>query len=276
MFNLPQPAQPNQQPNLDLEIASGDTNASGAPKTFLPVLNLAQVREINRLMVEEYGLGYLQMMEQSGRLLVNLIRRLVGGDLRNKPIVVLAGPGDKGGTGMVTARYLHNAGARVICVASRTIQEVSQPSVHQYRLLNKLAVPVVTQASVPPLRLLSLLRESVLTIDAILGSGLVGYPRGSEAFLLHALKQVQPSVVSLDLPSGLMADTGSTYENTVKAKATLALGLPKTGLMVPNALPYIGQLYLADIGVPSIIYKQVGLNIGPLFSAGEIVLLRRH
>lgn len=276
MSNQIEPAFSSHNSSLTKEISANPATANEAASNTLPILSLAQIREVNRLMVEEYGLGYIQMMEQSGRLLANLVRRLVGGDLRNKQLVVLAGPGDKGGTGMVTARYLHNAGAKVICVASRTIQEVSQPAVHQYRLLNKLAVPVVTLASIPPLRLLNLLRESELTIDAILGSGLLGYPRGNESFLLHAISQVHPAIISLDLPSGLMADSGSSYENTVKAKATLALGLPKPGLLVPTALPYVGQLYLADIGVPPLIYQQVGLNIGPIFSAGEIILLRRH
>ena len=93
---------------------------------------------------------------------------------------------------------------------------------------------------------------------------------------MQAVNQAHTRVLSLDVPSGLMADTGSTYGLTLHAIATLAFGLPKQGLLLAAATPYVGELYLADIGIPPVLYKHTGLQIGPLFSASDIILLRRH
>jgi NAD(P)H-hydrate epimerase len=242
----------------------------------LPVLTVEQASQINRLMVEEYGLGYSQMLEQAGRTLASLARRLVGGDLRGKQLVVLVGAGNKGGAGLVATRYLHNAGAKVLAIMSRSSSEISHTSIHQYRVLTKIGVSVATQATVPPLRLVALLRESDLTIDALLGSGLAGYPRGSEAFLMQAAIQAQAKLLALDVPSGLVADTGTPYGAALQVKATLALGLPKVGVTLAAATSYVGELYLADIGIPPVAYTHLGMQIGPLFSASDIILLRRR
>ncbi len=80
-------------------------------------------------------------------------------------------------------------------------------------------------------------------------------------------------ILSLDLPSGLDATTGQAHDPTIRASATLTLALPKTGLRAPGASAYVGELYLADIGVPPALYTHLGLSVGPLFAAHEIVRL---
>lgn len=242
----------------------------------LPVLTLQQVEQINHLMVEEYGLGYLQMMEQAGRSLTSLTRRLVGGNLKGKSLVVLVGPGNKGGTGLVAARCLHNAGAKVCCIMSRSVSEVSDPTAHQYRILSRLSVQILHHTKLPPSRLLHLLHESDLTLDTVLGSGLQGSPRGSEEFLVQAVQQATARVVALDVPSGLQAEEGIACVPTLHAQATLALGLPKVGVVTAAAAKYVGELYLSDIGVPPVAYAALGLQVEPLFSTSDIIMLRRR
>lgn len=114
-----------------------------------------------------------------------------------------------------------------------------------------------------------------LVIDALIGYGLGGAPRGAAAALIRAANEQAAPVLSLDLPSGLDATTGEAYEPTIRASATLTLALPKTGLLAPGAAEWTGELYLADIGIPAEVYREpgLGLEVGPLFARQEILRL---
>lgn len=92
-------------------------------------------------------------------------------------------------------------------------------------------------------------------VDALIGYGLRGVPRGRTAELLELCNQHAARVLSLDVPSGLDATTGEAPGAVVHAERTLTLALPKTGLQrVP------GELYLADIGIPLEVYRPLGLS----------------
>src|SRR5712691_9984033 len=79
----------------------------------VPWLSVEQMREVDRVMVDELGILLVRMMENAGRNLAQLARHLLGGDARGRSIVVLAGPGGNGGGGLVAARHLAVAGAQV-------------------------------------------------------------------------------------------------------------------------------------------------------------------
>ena len=74
-----------------------------------------------------------------------------------------------------------------------------------------------------------------------------------------------------ETPSGLDTTTGHPGNPCLRAAATLTLLLPKTGLLAPEARPYVGDLYLADIGVPPELYRRLGLEVGPIFGEGSII-----
>lgn len=103
-------------------------------------------------------------------------------------------------------------------------------------------------------------------IDALLGYSLNGPPRGATAMLIRQVNGSGQPILALDLPSGLHPDTGEISDPCIQAHATLTLALPKRGLLVPSAKPYMGRLWVGDIGVPSGLYERVGLRVGPLFS----------
>ena len=80
-------------------------------------------------------------------------------------------------------------------------------------------------------------------------------------------------IVALDVPSGLTADTGEAFDPTVRASRTLTLALPKVGLLRPNARPYVGELFVADISIPEVILSKLGVAAGALFATDDIVPL---
>lgn len=108
-------------------------------------------------------------------------------------------------------------------------------------------------------------------IDALLGYSLNGPPRGEIATLIRRVNGTGRPILALDLPSGLHPDTGEISDPSIRAHATLTLALPKRGLLVPTAKPYVGRLWVGDIGVPSGLYERVGLRVGPLFSQAPVV-----
>ena len=117
------------------------------------------------------------------------------------------------------------------------------------------------------------LAQADLIVDALIGYGLTGSPRPEVAGWIDRANAAQRPILALDTPSGLDVTTGIPSQPCVRASATLTLALPKIGLLAETARPYVGQLYLADIGVPPEVYQQMGLSVPPVFASEEIVAL---
>jgi NAD(P)H-hydrate epimerase len=239
----------------------------------LPSLTASEMRELDRLMVEEFGIGLLQMMEHAGRNLTEVARILLAGELLGRQIVVLVGPGNNGGGGLVAARHLANGGARVVVVLSEAPAHLREIPARQYATLSRMGVRSVVFDSAGAATLSVCLGPCDLVIDALLGYSLDGPPRGRIAEIIRQANGSGRPILALDLPSGLHPDTGEAATPCIRAHATLTLALPKRGLLVPTAKPYVGRLWLGDIGVPPQFYKRVGLEVRPLFSCAPVILV---
>jgi NAD(P)H-hydrate epimerase len=218
-------------------------------------------------MVEEYGVQIEQMMENAGRSLANLVREILGDMVRDKKILIAAGKGNNGGGGMVAARHLHNWGADVTLILNNT--HVKGVPGTQMNIIKNFGIEIKTGEKV-----IKYLRKfkGEAVIDSLIGYGLSGAPREWTAEVIKALNSIQTPVISLDVPSGLDSTTGEVFNPCVKASATMTLALPKVGLIKPNA-DVVGDLYLADIGVPNRLYKEIGIEIPLIFNTNEIIRL---
>ncbi len=114
-----------------------------------------------------------------------------------------------------------------------------------------------------------------LIVDGVIGYNLRGTPAGAAAMLIEWANAERAPVLALDAPSGVDTTTGTVYEPTVRADATMTLALPKEGLRAPGVAPYVGELYLADISVPPSLYAApaIGLSVGPLFARDDVIRL---
>lgn len=228
------------------------------------------MREVDRLMIETYRIELIQMMEHAGRHLAHLARvRFLDGDARGKQVVVLAGSGGNGGGVLVCARWLHNAGAAVRVHTTVDHDHFAAVPAHQLAILQRMGVPValadaVTTEVAPN-----------LIVDGIIGYSLSGAPRGMAAVLIRWANTSGAPTLSLDVPSGLDATSGAVADPAIQATATLTLALPKKGLREPGGRRLVGELYLADIGVPPDLYAQpsLGLSVNPIFHRSDIVRL---
>jgi NAD(P)H-hydrate epimerase len=213
----------------------------------LPALSAAQMREVDRLMIDEFRIDLAQMMENAGRNLAELTLR------RYSPtrVVVLAGSGGNGGGGLVAARHLTNRGVAVTVTLSHHRTSMAPVPQHQLEILTKMGVTLLPEP-----------RPTDLVIDALIGYSLRGDPSGRASDLIRWLNEQSAPVLSLDLPSGLDATTGRPSNPCVSADATMTIALPKLGLR--NARE-VGALYLADISVPAALYRRLELDVPLLF-----------
>ncbi len=235
----------------------------------IPTVTADQMREVDRLMEETYGISLLQMMELAGRNLADLARAQLNGSVVERSIIVAAGRGNNGGGGLVAARHLVNWGAAVTILVE-SAQELSRAPRAQWESLKHL--PLGWHEGEPARRFLHQARADLI-IDALIGYGLRGDPRGWVAGMIDQINALARSVLALDVPSGLDATTGRPGTPCINASTTMTLALPKAGLLQAEARPFVGNLYLADIGVPSELYSRLGLNVGPIFRRCSVISL---
>ena len=227
----------------------------------IPALTTEQMVEVDRLMIEEYGISLLQMMENAGRNLAELALRMLNENGKSKRVAILCGSGNNGGGGMVSARHLHNRGADVhlIRVGDRPLKEIPA---RQWAILSQMGLRDKPDFN---------LHDADLIIDAIIGYGLQGKPRPDTARWIERINASGVPVLSLDAPSGLDTSLGSASKPTIHARSTLTLALPKTGLLTESAKEAVGVLYLADISVPPELYGALDLDVEPLFYEDTIL-----
>lgn len=229
----------------------------------IPTLTTEQMVEVDRLMVEEYGIGLLQMMENAGRHLAEQAARLLAPKaLQDCRVLAMCGGGNNGGGGMVAARHLHNRGARVVAALLSAQEKLKAVPAQQWRTLQAIGLELLRSPNFDGMDLI---------IDALIGYGLQGDPRSDAARWIDAANQSGSPILTLDAPSGLDTNTGEAGRPCIHATATLTLALPKTGLLAEAARPYVGELYLADISVPPALYRRIGVNVPLLFAADSIL-----
>jgi NAD(P)H-hydrate epimerase len=217
----------------------------------VPSLSTDQMREVDRIAVEAFGLGLLQMMENAGRNLAEVV-------LHQFPhiegtIVVLAGPGGNGGGGLCAARHLHNHGLEVELILAKPL--IGQAAQNQLNILENAGISVLEEDDRS-----GALQRAYVVLDALIGYSLRGAPRGNTAKLIQLANQLAQRIVSLDIPSGVDATTGETPGIAIYPQITVTLALPKSGLAQVE-----GEVILADIGIPLQVYKTMGLDLEPFF-----------
>ena len=128
-----------------------------------------------------------------------------------------------------------------------------------------MGIPAHVSAAIP---------GSALVIDGILGFSTTSAPAGNTADLIRKANLAAIPILSIDVPSGLQASTGEPFDPTIRATATLTLGLPKTGLLTERARPVVGDLWVADIGIPLAAYAAARIAVGPVFATDEFLEMR--
>ncbi len=222
----------------------------------VPSVTAEQMREVDRMALDQTGPNLFQMMEHAGRNLALFAIAVLDDAWYKATIVVLAGRGGNGGGGICAARHLANRGVNVrLCIAEPDrLEEVPafQRKIFQSTNGQEIAMD-------------SLGGERVdLIIDALIGYGLRAAPRNPVAELIRWANGTGAPILALDVPSGVDATTGHRPGECITPHWTMTLALPKTGLLSQRT----GQLFLADIGIPDQTYRRLGLSYVNPFAKG--------
>jgi NAD(P)H-hydrate epimerase len=221
------------------------------------VTNNAQIREMDRIMVEEYQYPSLLLMETAGRKAAERILALYPAISR---FLICCGPGNNGGDGLVVARYLQQAGKTVWLVFAQPADKFKGDAETNYKIVERSDLDHAVFAEVSDAQLSQFLHRGTIIIDAILGSGLQGELREPAASMLAHLRNKPNSVVALDMPSGLLGDTGAVLSRPLKCEYTLTFQLPKICHYVSPASQYCGRVETIDIGIYPSIEERLGLR----------------
>lgn len=213
----------------------------------MPAVTAAQMRQVDRIAMEETGPNLFQMMENAGRTLALLALEMLGKNWQQAQIVVLAGSGGNGGGGICAARHLANRGAAVtLCLAAT--DRLGDVPAFQRKIFQGTAGKEVERKALGR-------GAADCILDALIGYSLHAAPRGPVAALVQWANGADAPILSLDVPSGVDATTGETPGDFIQPELTMTLALPKTGLSPERT----GDLVLADIGIPAETYRRMGL-----------------
>ena len=236
---------------------------AGVPESTNPkIVTVAQMAALEQAS-ERHGVSTDTLMENAGLAVAQSGRRLVGGGIAAVPVLVLVGPGNNGADGLVAARHLQRWGARVTAylVTNRPSSDPKMDLALGYE------IEVVRCADDPDLsRLDRLLSRSRLVIDAVLGTGSSRPLEGTVREVMLRLCQTRswaapPKLLALDLPSGLNGDSGAVDPACPVVDVTVALGRPKAGLLAFPGAAHVGELEIADIGLPRDLEEDEQINL---------------
>ncbi|HJZ73565.1 MAG TPA: NAD(P)H-hydrate dehydratase [Vicinamibacterales bacterium] len=215
------------------------------------------MREADRRTIEDIGIPSLVLMENAGRQAVAAMEAIYG-DLLDRHVGVLCGRGNNGGDGFVVARTLVQRGVDVSVFLIGSVADVRGDARVNLEILGRLGLTVVEVADSQAWELhVSEVNDCTLIVDAIFGTGLKAPVSG---FIESVITDVNASgipVVSIDLPSGLSADSADPIGPSIDAGLTITIAAPKLPLVLPPGELRSGDIVIADIGIPGEVIEAV-------------------
>jgi NAD(P)H-hydrate epimerase len=210
------------------------------------LLSREQARALDQRAMTEYGVPGIVLMENAGRNMAELLRRLhTGGS-----VVICCGPGNNGGDGFVMARHLDNAGIAVRVLLFGSVEQLRGDAAINGHILLRSQVPLLAWPTFAPEDLARELAGASWIVDALFGSGLRGPVRSPFDQVIEAINAAGAPVLAVDIPSGLDCDTGRPMGATVRAQHTATVGALKKGFPEAGAAAWLGQVHVIDMGAP--------------------------
>jgi ADP-dependent NAD(P)H-hydrate dehydratase / NAD(P)H-hydrate epimerase len=224
------------------------------------VVTAEQMREMDRLTIQKYGVSSLVLMERAGEAIVaSIVKRF--GRITRKGVLIVAGKGNNGGDGFVVARLLKTRRIPCEVVLLAKPHELSPDAARNHQAYVKLRGKVLEVTEGGLERLTDCMDGKSLVVDAILGTGMKSEVRGLYADAITLMNASGVPIVAVDVPSGLHTDTGMPLGVCIQAEMTVSLGYPKLGQVIYPGLDYVGDLVVADIGIDSRAVAEVAPKI---------------
>ncbi|MFY8220904.1 MAG: NAD(P)H-hydrate epimerase [Pirellulales bacterium] len=228
-------------------------------------LTRAEVRELDRLAIEEYGLPGIVLMENAGANAARLLHSLgIDG-----PVAIACGRGNNGGDGFVIARHLELLGHDVRLLLAAPLAAYAGDAAVNAEVAKRSGLDIRDLAAAQAGSWQEALNGAAWIVDALLGTGATGAPRGAVAAAIGAINDLRGQVpgegraarvLAVDIPSGMDCDTGDRPGACVRADATATFVAAKPGFAAPGAKAFTGAVHVLGIGAPAALLARFGLS----------------
>ena len=216
----------------------------------MKILDARQTKSIDERAIREYGIPGIVLMENAGLQVVDYLESHFD-DLEERRILVLCGKGNNGGDGMVVAKHLHNRGyaPRILLFGRKS--DTKDEALVNLKILEKSGAEVQEIADVREWHdFLPELGDFQMIVDALIGIGVQGGVRGFLEEVMRDVNNASAVRISVDVPSGLSADTNEIPGICIQAEATVTFSCPKIPHIFLPAEEKVGEVFIADIGIP--------------------------
>jgi len=224
----------------------------------MKVVTAEEIKSLDKKAVSEFKIPSLLLMENAARGLVDQIEKKIG-LVTGVRVAILCGNGNNGGDGIAAARHFRMRGATVTVTLFSPIEKLSMDA----KIM--LEAWINTGGAISNETLEKNLSESHIVVDALLGTGISHPVSGDlERAILSinkARREYDITVVSVDMPSGISANTGESLGSAVTADYTFTMGLPKRGLFLREGLQCRGKWDVIDIGFPKALVDQINIPV---------------
>lgn len=224
----------------------------------MKVVTAAEMRQIDQDTIEGIGIPGIVLMETAGSAIVRAIQQHYPTRQR---IGIFVGKGNNGGDGIVIARQLAHAGRDVHLFLVSPPDSFTGEAAINLQIAKNLGLQIETILTEAEFKSNTNIAHCEFLVDAILGTGLSGTVRDPIATIIKTVNNLSIPILSVDLPSGLDADTGHPLGTCVPADRTITIGLPKRGLLVHPGAELAGKLEVVDIGFPEQVVDAQGIKI---------------
>ena len=229
------------------------------------------MQSFEKFVCDNFDISTDDMMQNAGKAVFDVVMN----EIKPSTALVVVGKGNNGGDALVAARLLYKAGAVVTVLLPYADEELSESALSELEKVRKAGVPIVNNTDELNLRKRDPENSPSdkgfdLIIDGLFGFSLSGNPRSPADEIINWMNFSGIPILSVDVPSGLEAETGQIMNPTVKATYTLTLGMPKIGL--DKHKEYVGNLYLGNLGIPQNAYQKVDI-FTPIFLGKSYIVL---
>jgi NAD(P)H-hydrate epimerase len=222
-------------------------------------LTCAEIRRVDAVASDEYGIPSVVLMENAGRGAAELIHQLAP----EGRVALLCGRGNNGGDGFVIARHLEAIGRKLEVLLFASPASLSTDAMVNYQILRRSHIPVESLLNPDDSELAARLMPSAVVVDALLGTGAKGNPRSPLDGVIRVANHVNALRVAIDVPSGLDADFGTHGDCCFRADHTLTFVAEKVGFHTSDARRMLGQVHILPIGLTSQVLRSMNLETHP-------------
>lgn len=227
----------------------------------MKIVTASQMQELDRRTIHEAGVPGKVLMERAGEGVVAALEEMFGSP-QGTTVTIFCGKGNNGGDGLVVARLLRRKRCKVhVCLLAKP-QDLKGDAKTMYQRFSKLTGAPKVLSNPSEEKILQLIAQSDLLVDALLGTGISMPVKDHYQSAIEAMNTSGLPTIAVDIPSGINTDTGAIMGTAVHARLTATFGLPKLGLYLGPAIDHVGEIHHVDIGIPQGYIDDLNLSVG--------------